>query len=295
MKITVTAMALALSVSAPLSAQAATTSTASLHGFSVTLYDLNPGDGVAPSITFANSGAYGSYVRTSASDGAVGSQSNNAWSLQSFGPASASAAVGLAQASAAISGSLNGGGLTYSAQGSALGTALPNFPTNYSASASIGDFQGLTFSVSPYTLAVFNGTFDLFAQTTVGQITTTQPYYYLTENSGASASISVYGAGVAGSQGSQQSSQSRQIYAYSNQVYDPQTGQYTFTGQTFSEVAVPLAASFTNFTSGSQSGTLNLSLSVTGTSSIPAAVPEPATYAMMFAGLAVLLAARRRR
>jgi len=277
MKITVTAMALALSVSAPLSAQAATTSTASLHGFSVTLYDLNPGDGVAPSITFANSGAYGSYVRTSASDGAVGSQSNNAWSLQSFGPASASAAVGLAQASAAISGSLNGGGLTYSAQGS------------------IGDFQGLTFSVSPYTLAVFNGTFDLFAQTTVGQITTTQPYYYLTENSGASASISVYGAGVAGSQGSQQSSQSRQIYAYSNQVYDPQTGQYTFTGQTFSEVAVPLAASFTNFTSGSQSGTLNLSLSVTGTSSIPAAVPEPATYAMMFAGLAVLLAARRRR
>lgn len=294
MKIAVAGAALALTVAAPLSAWAGATSTASLNGFTITLYDLNPGDGIAPSISFSiSNGQYGSYARTTANDGTAGSQTGNTWSLQPFGPTSASSVVGLASASASLSGTLAGGS-TLTAQGSAPGTTLLGYGTDYSAAASTGSdyyYGGLAFALSPDTLAVFGGSYSLFAQTTVGQVVS-PPFNYYSETATAGASISVNGTGPAGS-GTQQSGQSQSLYASYQSTYDPVTGQFVYTGQTLSALNVPLAATFTNASASPISGTLVVSVSVNGNSRILAAVPEPATYGLMFAGLAVLLVQRR--
>jgi hypothetical protein len=279
-------------------ALAGATSSATLNGFTVTLYDLNPGDGVAPSIAFTLAqGLYGSYVRTSATDRAIGSQADNAWSLQPFGPAQADSAVGLAQSSAAISGSL-ANGLRLSAQGSAGGTLTPGFGSDYAASAATASseysYNSLSFLLSPNTLAVFGGTYDLFAQTTVGLVSVQQPpYTQYSESANASVTVTVNGVGPSGS-GTQNNSQNQSLNAGYTTSYNPQTGQWVYTGQTFSLLDAQLAASFTNASDAAITGFLTLSLGVSGYSSVLTAVPEPSTYLLMLAGVAVLIARRRR-
>jgi len=278
-------------------ALASATSSASVNGLTVTLYDLNPGDGVAPSIAFTlASGLYGSYVRTSATDGAIGSQTNNAWSLQPFGPALANSAAGLAQASAAIGGSL-ANGLALSAQGSAGGTLTPGFGSDYAASAAHASseysYNSMSFLLSPNTLAVFGGTFGLFAQTTVGLVSVPQPpYTQYSERASASVTVSVNGVGPSGS-GTQNNSQNESLSATYTTTYNPQTGQWVYTGQTFSLLDRQLAASFTNASGAAITGYLTLALGVSGYSSVLTAVPEPSTYLLMLAGAAVLIARRR--
>lgn len=278
---------------------AGATSSATLNGFTVTLYDLNPGDGVAPSIAFTlANGLYGSYVRTSATDGAIGSQAANAWSLQPFGPTQADSVVGLAQASAAISGSL-ASGLNLSAQGSAGGTLTPGFGSDYAASAATASsdnyYYSMNFLLSPNTLAVFGGTYDLFAQTTVGQVSMQQPpYTSYSESAYASVTVGVNGVGPSGS-GTQQNSQNQSLNASYTTSYNPQTGQWVYTGQTFSVLDVQLAASFTNASAAAITGSLSLSLGVSGNSRILAAIPEPSTYLLMLAGVAALIARRRNK
>lgn len=273
---------------------AGATSTATVSGFTVTLYDLNAGDGIAPAIDFTlPTGSYGSYARTSASDGLSGSQTGSAWSLQAFGPSSATSAAGLAQSSAAVSGTL-AGGLSLTAQGSAPGTLVLGFGTEYAAAAGVPTvefFSTLTFSLSPNTLAVFSGSYSLFAQTTVGQVLV-PPFTFYTESASASASLSVSGTGPAGS-GNQQSGLSQNLFASSLSVFDPQTGQFVYTGQTLS-AADSLAASFTNVSGGAITGTLSLTASVSGNSRVLAPIPEPSTYLLMLAGVAALVVRRRK-
>jgi hypothetical protein len=160
-------------------------------------------------------------------------------------------------------------------------------------SASVGDYPGLLFALSPFTMAVFTGHADLSVRTTVGVVN--GPGVFASETANASFSLQVSGPAADGGQGSQQSTTGRSASASWESVYNPSTGQFTYTGQSLSILDVSLATSFTNFTTAPMSGYMNLTLNASGNSAVPAAVPEPASYALMALGLTVLAIARRRR
>jgi hypothetical protein len=285
------AAAAAFGAAAP--AAAGSFASASLGQFGYTLFDLNPGDGIDPSVSFSLGGSpYGSYVQSSATDPSMGSESSTGWSLVAFGPAAVSSAIGLGSAQASVSGSPTAGGMLYAANGAALGSTLPSFSTQFSATAAVANFGSLGFTLSPYTLIVFSGSANLLAQTTDGVDLTNG---FQTESAQASVSIGVSGPTSAGGQGYQNASDNRSLYASFTSVYDPVTGQSGYTGQTATLNDVAMSAGFTNFTADELTGQLSLNVSVNGNSPLTP-IPEPGSAAMLLAGLAGLgWWARRRR
>jgi hypothetical protein len=91
------------------------------------------------------------------------------------------------------------------------GAALPGFGSSFGAEARGGDF-GLSFQLSPFTLAVFSGTVSLSAQTTVGA-ESDNFFVFNSESASAAAGISVSGPGASGDGGSQSSFDSRSLFA----------------------------------------------------------------------------------
>jgi hypothetical protein len=285
------AAAVAIGASAP--AAAGSFASASLGQFGYTLFDLNPADGLAPSVAFSLGGSpYGSYVQSSATDPSSGSESSTGWSLAAFGPAAVSSTIGLGSAQASVSGSPTGGGMLYAASGAALGTTLPSFSTQFSASAAVANFGSLAFTLSPYTLIVFSGNANLLAQTTDGVDAVNG---FQTESAQAGVSINVSGPTSAGGQGFQSANDNRSLFASFTSVFDPSTGQFGYTGQTLTLDNVAMSAGFTNFTTDALTGQLSLTVSVNGNSPLTP-VPEPGSAALLLAGLAGLgWLARRRR
>jgi hypothetical protein len=281
---------LALMLCAPLPSLADVTSSATLSGYTVTLIDLNPGDGIAPSIDIRRCWgcAWGSVVEVSAHHYGLlpNFQQIFGTSFGVFGPTSASAQFGYAQASGSISGSLFEGGVTLTVTGAARGLqlAIPN----YTAQAGGGGQSGLEFTLSPSTQAVFSGTSSLFAQSVIDDEYALSPSF-LSEGARASVMLS-----VRGQFGADLSSVSHTIRADSAATRDPQTGLWHITGQTASE-SLPLQVSFANTTAAPRDGFLFAVVNASGGSSVGALpVPEPSTYALMLAGLATLVLRKQR-
>jgi hypothetical protein len=147
------------------------------------------------------------------------------------------------------------------------------------------------FTLSANTMVLFKVTSSLSATTTVtwDPSTTTQ-----WENAYASAGLELWGPGASGS-GEQYTDDYREIEASFHAVTDASCGSgYCHVGESFSETTT-LAGSFVNATNGTLDGYLQLYAYVDG-ESFATAVPEPATCAMLMAGLAAVgLRARRRR
>jgi hypothetical protein len=247
-------------------ASAEATSSASLEGFVIQLYDLNPLDSIAPAVVF--SATDGSLAATFASTANPYSYNyGQQYSGSAFGAANASSVVGGNSGSAAIS--RNG------ATTDAVATA-----NDYSyayGNAFLGDGGAIaTFTLSTDTLMVIRATASLTASTTQSS---------LYDEAGSQVDLELSGSGP---NSSQSSSASFQTLAGSGYGYP-----------TAASAGGAMAVSFVNASStdtvvGIFVGDL---MSWAQTAEPVSTVPEPTNIALLFAGLGALrmLSQRRQR
>jgi hypothetical protein len=269
-------------------AMAAVSASASISGLTITLFDLNPGDGIAPTISWSNS-SYDENYGTSTSASAYGPYgASNTYNYTPFGEVNSSAAaINGAAANANIAASANPGAPSglYSASGSAAATT-PYSSKGFNAAAQNGSFASSSFLLSAYTAVVFQANASTQATASVG-------YDFLSgqnEYANAQAFMSVNGPGASGN-GSQSSNDS-----ISSVIQNYYWGD-GFPANTQSSAL--LAGSFVNTSAASLSGAFQLGVNVSGNTNVVtlavAAVPEPETYAMFLAGLGIVGAMVRRR
>jgi hypothetical protein len=275
-------------------ANASVSATATFSDFSVTLFDLNPTDGVTPTITWNSSYSnYATYTNAYTYDkngyGANGysyhygqlDAANS--STATLSHASATASAGASSVAGTPSGSV-------SASGSAFATQTSG-GTSFNATAYDPYSSYVTFTLSANTVAVFSAKATTQATTSVGYDSLNKT----SESANASASLSVSGTnGVNGSQNASDSLYANASYSYIYQQ-NPQTGkwEYVYSPQSVLNSG-KLSGSFVNSSSGNKTGSLFMGVSVNGYTNI-AAVPEPESYAMFLAGLGLVGAVVRRR
>ena len=239
--------------------QAASFASASLSDMKITLFDLNPADGIKPGITFdlrANTAS------VSAEDNA-NSRSSRAFGT---GPFDLSVTTPRSSASAAVAGRGPANVTSLTASGSALGPLAPGGFSFFLARASSPDSSDFTLTAN--TRVKFSGRANLEAITTLGG----------DEDAFASALLDAFGPGPDGS-GSQ----------FGHAFLDARISGGA-AGVSLSEGL--LTVRFDNQTGGDLVGRLSRDASTIGSSSV---VPEPETYAMMVAGLGLLGFMLRRR
>jgi len=160
MKTRVIAAATAVALAAAQSALAST-ATAELSNLQIRLIDLDTGDGIAPSIVFANDQG-GPFVAAES-----GTSWQHATDIHSggapFGSASSSVARGTDEASARLSGD------PFAAAADVSVSAVSGEPGHYSASTVwLGDGgMYVTFALSPETRVVISGDADVSAMSTL--------------------------------------------------------------------------------------------------------------------------------
>ncbi|NTV72039.1 MAG: PEP-CTERM sorting domain-containing protein [Azonexaceae bacterium] len=282
-------MAGAIAVAFATPAVAAVSASATISDLTIALYDLNPLDGIAPTITWSNT-SYDYNYGTSTSASAFGSYgASNTYNYAPIGQANSSAASILnAAANASISASTSAGTPSgqYSASGSASATDLYS-SKGFNAAAQSGTFGSSVFSLSANTAVIFQANASTHATASVG-------YDFLSgqnEYVSAQAFLNVSGPGASGN-GSQSSSDS---ISSSIQNY--------YWGNGFpanAQSLASLAGSFVNSSKGSLTGSFQLGVNVSGSTNVVAAaavaaVPEPESYAMFLAGLGLIGAVARRR
>lgn len=290
------AAAAALLAGAP--AWAASTASASLGPFSITLIDLNLDDAIAPSITFNNPYGYGSYADAYAADYFNGQNSG----AGNYGPApwapvsAATSGVDNAWATSGVTGSGSADGSTLFASGTALGTGT-NDPlsghSSYFQGAAYGDGVSQSFTLSANTLLVVS------AQSVLGTDVThvwDPALAYGWEYAYAYTSIQLSGPGPGGG-GSQGSSDGASLVVNS-MYYDTSPPCVTMTdgycyGPSSASDSRMLSVSFVNFTGASMDGWIYSYAQVYGQSYAPA-VPEPTSAALLLAGLAATAGVVRR-
>ncbi len=283
-------------------ALAASSASSTLGPLVVTIFDLDPNDGIEAGITFddGSSYGYGSYVATTAGDydytaGWRAYDSDSAYGATNWAPVSVTSAVTGTSATATVSGDGTPGGTLISASGSTLGstgTGLYDYG-QFTATAYAPYAYYNAFTVSQNTLVLFTAGVQLD-----GAVTATWdpsiPDAYDWEYATANAYLYIYGAGASGN-GSQQSNDSQSVGVSSQYVADPNAPWgYVYTGNSGS-YSGQLAGSFVNISGGDLTGYIQAYSYASGYSYVNA-IPEPETYALMLAGLGVVgLLARRRR
>jgi hypothetical protein len=288
MKLSFRELALAAALAAATPAMAAVSASASISGLTITLFDLNPGDGIAPTISWSNSWFDENYG-TSTSASAYGPYgASNTYNYAPFGEANGSvAAINGAAANATIAASANPGAPSglYSASGSAAATT-PYSSKGFNAAAQNGSVGSSIFLLSANTAVVFQANASTEVTASVG-------YDFLSgqnESVNAQAFMYVSGPGASGN-GSQSSNDS---IASAIQNYYWGSG---FPANTQSSAL--LAGSFVNTSASSLTGSFQLGVNVSGNTNVVtaavAAVPEPESYAMFLAGLGIVGAMVRRR
>jgi hypothetical protein len=300
------AAAATLAVSGPAAAASSSTASATLSGLQIQLVDLNLSDGIAASISFtfapqSNQGsANAGWYTSTGSQNASGSFFSDA---NPWRPGSTDAQTLFASAAAQLVGNGSASGSTLAAGGAASSpgdtTYDPNF-FNYSqpyasfgASVQAPSFFSGSFSLSPFTVAVFSATVTVQATATEGG-TITYPWGFTSwqgNGAGASASLNVSGPAAGGGSGGQNSSDGRSVFV--NSFYDSWSGQWT-NGSAMDSGFV--GVSFANLTDAAMAGAFRAEVSVSGSAyGSTAPIPEPGTWAMMLAGLAVAGGIARRR
>lgn len=291
---------------------------ASITQLSLTLIDLDPLDGIAPSFSFTSTGVYDNYGYTSASDfdgttygydaADFGDASSGAWT-----PGSASAATTLASAAAALSGPGTIDGSALLAMGSASspgGTSCLVSGPYQTCNQPYASFSAQVyapyyayaggFTVSANTLVLIAAQAEVSADAQGGGLASTfdfdgAPYVYQYGNSAyASLSLQVSGPAASGSVGGSQSSNDS-LYRSSYTYWDGTDWiSYSYDGGATSG---PLTVSFVNASGSEMAGYFQAGVYAYGYTygDSVAAVPEPQTYAMMLAGLLSLGFLTRRR
>lgn len=283
------------------SVNAASSATVNIGPINVTLIDLNPSDGILPSITWNNSGTdfRTNVVSVLAYDTANSVFVGNADWGKSFGDTNIQ---NIATSVSGATGSVISGsddtkldGVTLNLDGYANGTFLAGNYSSYSAYAYLPERLTDLFTLGAYTGVIFSADSTISATTTIGwQDGLTYTFEYAT----ASASFSVSGTQPAGSGGNQSSFADidATVSYLANPVWNDQTQtfDYTYSGQSLTKTAV-LGGSFMNFTNVAKEGMLQFSARIDGYSYVVNSVPEPDAYALMFAGLSLVMFVRRRR
>lgn len=271
-------LALCLGAAATTPVTAAVFASAKLSDFNITLIDLNPGDGVAPSVSLSGAHSFSRAINAVLFSG-VASDSRDVNGLSAFGALSTNVAVPTVASLARVVG--GGGASPWAGALLQVEGRLANIPGNgdagplriFTASASGIETQPVSayFLLAPYTAIVMTALADVTASkdfaAPVGS--------FVGEAVVAQAGLSMTRLNFTNGQTVQQ----RLDLTDLGQVL---TRSFTVTAEIYNPTANAVPVDFRAFAG------------VDGISQI-AAVPEPGTWALWAAGLAVLGALFRRR
>jgi hypothetical protein len=239
-------------------ASAAVSASASITNLTFTLFDLNPGDGIDPGITFVGGESGGTGSLISAGGGTV---PFGALSGSQFGVASGAASNGTTTGSFSVSST------SLSASGA----------VQFTGAFDVAAFSGsgsTVFRLTPFT------TLSISGLATVTVTTDGIELGGVPESGKAVASISISGPAAGGGQGFQQATDSR-----------------TAEVSPLLDIVVPMVSgsvgvAFVNLTNATMEGNLVANVSVLGQTP---AVPEPSTWALAGLGLLGVGAVVRKR
>jgi hypothetical protein len=274
---------------APASADAL--SSGRMGPLTIMLYDLDAGDGIAPSLTFSSPN-FSTYLFAVATSSGVGYETQTSETVRPIGSGlGVSAVTGLARADVSVVGVSSSPALGLaSAAASGAARALADNSAHYAASTRVPDLTVNGFTVSPHTLALFSVRATADASTTLGY----DPSTGREEFASASVSMGVYGSSALGSYGYQMS----EVYLAAYAAYHDEGAGWI--GETDRNAGL-LGVTFSNLTDFGLGGTFYAGIDISGESSLPfgaAAVspaPEPETCALLLAGLAMTVGLARRR
>ncbi|MFA9218334.1 MAG: PEP-CTERM sorting domain-containing protein [Sphingomonadaceae bacterium] len=268
------------------------TSTATFGLVTVTLTDLNPDDGIAPSIAFLSNPvryAGGAYLYGEAETGLYGSYDpghdlrryDKAGSWQTTNVRGA-AQTGLASAVGEVLG--DAGGVGFSSL-SVTGTALSGDAQSaryYSYAGVPNSHDNKQFILSPYTQVTFSVQATLSAQFTLGYTAGAL------EGESAGANLALFAGGLSADGHSML--EDLQQHGIGVNYLDG-----TAAGGASESWSGLMAASYSNWSGHNSQGQFWADGAVGGHSVMLSPVPEPASYGLLLSGLGVLAGVARRR